>query len=49
VIEGHGLTALPFNLVVEASLGESLLFVGIWITAVVAWANSIFRRQDITT
>ena len=49
VIEGRGLTVLPFNLAVEASLGESLLFVGIWIAAIVTWAISIFRRQDITT
>ena len=48
VVDGHGWTEVPFNVAIEASMIESLLFVGLWIALVLGWAISIFRKQDLT-
>lgn len=48
MIFGHGLSPVPFNLAIEASVFESVLFVGIWILLLGGWAISLFNRMDIT-
>jgi hypothetical protein len=49
MVNGQGYTQIPLGVVVEASVLESLVLIGLWIALLSAWAISLFKRQDITS
>jgi len=48
MVLGHGWTDLPMPVTIEVGIGESIVWIVIWVLLLAGWAYSIFHRQDIT-